>query len=201
MKRKLLLVISVILLVTKFACAQEAFVGQIVLFAGNFEPRGWAFCDGRILPIAQNTALFSLLGTTYGGDGRTTFALPDLRGRVPVGRGQGPGLSDYTLGESAGEESVTLLATEMPAHAHGLNNMQITCDNTAATSNSPVSTIPAKISNGTNSYSTTTNASMHTSNNMIGTSPAGGSQPHNNNKPYLAVNYIIALQGIFPPRN
>lgn len=201
MKRKLLLILTAFLLSIEFAGAQNAFIGQIVLFAGNFAPRGWAFCDGRILPISQNAALFSILGTYYGGDGKTTFALPDLQGRVPVGAGQGPGLSDYMLGESAGQESVTLIVTEMPAHVHGLSNMQVVCDNTNATSNSPVNTIPAKISNGANSYSTTTNASMHASQGNIGTLPAGGSQPHNNNKPYIAVNYIIALQGIFPPRN
>ena len=200
MKRKLFLIATVFILSIEFLAAQDAFVGQIVLFAGNFEPRGWAFCDGRLLPISQNTALFSLLGTTYGGDGRSTFALPDLRGKVPVGAGQGPGLSDYMLGESAGEESVTLLQIEMPAHAHALSNLQVNCDNSSATSNSPVNTIPAVITNTSDSYSTTKNASMHTFQGNISSSVVGGSQPHNNNKPFVAVNYIIALQGIYPPR-
>lgn len=200
MKRKLLLIITAFLLSIEFASAQDAYLGQIILFAGNFEPRGWAFCDGRILQIAQNSALFSLLGTYYGGDGRTTFALPDLRGRVPVGAGQAPGLSNYELGESAGQESVALLVTQIPAHVHGLNNMQVACDNVTATSNSPANTIPAIVTNGANSYGTTKNALMHTSQGNIGTLPIGGSMPHNNNKPYVSVNYIIALQGVFPQR-
>ena len=201
MRRKLLLILTAFLLSIEFVGAQNAFIGQIVLFAGNIVPRGWEQCNGQLLAIQQNTALFSILGTTYGGDGRVTFALPDLRGRVPVGAGQGPGLSDYFLGESAGSETVTLLQTEMPAHVHGMSNMKVDCDNITATSNSPMGTIPAVVTNGGQSYGTTTNASMHPFQGNLTTSFVGSSQPHNNNKPYVVVSYIIATQGIYPPRN
>ena len=199
MKRKLLIIVTALLLSTEFASAQ--YIGQIVLFAGNFAPTGWAFCDGSILPILQNQALYSILGTTYGGNGTSTFALPDLRGKVPVGQGQGPTLSKYNLGQSGGVASVNLSVTEMPAHTHVMNNLPINCDNTTATSNSPVDAVPAIITNGTKSYSTTKNALMHTSVGNVGILPAGGSQPHNNIKPTIAINYIIALQGLYPPRN
>src|SRR5215211_4319727 len=115
----------------------EPFIGQIMLVPYNFAPRGWAFCAGQILPIAQNTALFSLLGTTFGGNGQTTFALPDLRGRAPIGQGQGPGLSNISLGEAAGTETVTLLSTNMPAHSH-----TVTCDGGGSSSLSPVANLP-----------------------------------------------------------
>jgi microcystin-dependent protein len=170
------------------------FIGQISLFAGNFAPRNWAFCNGQLLSIAQNTALFSILGTTYGGNGQTTFALPDLRGRVPIHAGQGPGLSSYTLGQAAGEENHTLIQNEMPAHTHGANAVA-----SGGNQASPASGLPAIESTGTSlDYSSAAaNASM--SGSMIGI--AGGSQPHNNMQPYLTVNYIIAVQGIFPSRN
>ena len=165
----------------------EPFIGSIILFAGNFAPRGWAFCNGQLLPIAQNTALFSILGTTYGGNGQTTFALPDLRGRVPLHPGTGPGLSQYTLGQSAGAETITLTSSEMPAHTHVQP-----ASNGDQTTNRPNAAVPAR--GGV--YAGTTDGSA-----LDPTSPAGGSQPHSNLQPYLAVNYIIALEGIFPSRN
>jgi microcystin-dependent protein len=162
------------------------FIGSIILFAGNFAPRGWAFCDGQLLPISQNTALFSILGTTYGGNGQTTFALPDLRGRHPIGPRQGPGLSDVVLGEESGTEHVTLSVNEMPAHTHSL-----LASNTEQDTNNPVGAVPAQ--GGVYGKTPTTT--------MGQPSVVGGSQPHNNRSPYLGLNYIIALQGIFPSRN
>jgi microcystin-dependent protein len=165
----------------------EPFLGQIMLFAGNFAPSGWALCDGQILSIQQNTALFSILGTTYGGNGTTNFALPDLRSRVPVHAGQGLGLSNYVLGQSAGEESVTLNVNEIPAHTHtqpATNGQQ--------TTNRPNTALPAE---GGVYSSTSDGSALHP------TSSTGGSQPHDNIQPYLTVNYVIALQGIFPSRN
>jgi microcystin-dependent protein len=174
----------------------EPYIGSIVLFAGNFAPRGWALCQGQLLPIAQNTALFSILGTTYGGNGQTTFALPDLRGRAPIGTGQGPGLSNITLGEQAGTENVTLLTTNMPAHNHTIN-----CDNNASSSLAPSGMIPGLSDNRNaevNIYSSNTpNAVMNPQ--TVGV--AGGSQPFNNRNPFLGINFIIALEGIFPSRN
>src|SRR5690554_4668029 len=178
----------------------EQFLGQIIMVGFNFAPRGWAFCDGRLLPIAQNAALFSLLGTTYGGDGRTTFALPDLRGRAAIGMGQGPGLSQRAQGEMSGAENVTLLHTQMPAHTHSL--MASTAD---GTTNAPVEAViavnkvPVDRSNVVNG-----NAFVQSSPNTVMNSQsigaAGGNQPHNNMQPYLAVNYLIALEGIYPSR-
>ena len=165
----------------------EPFLGSIIMFGGNFAPRGWALCNGQILPIAQNTALFSLLGTTYGGNGQTTFALPDLRGRVPVHPGQGPGLSSYSLGQSAGAESITLTAAEMPAHTHSQP-----ATNADQNTNRPNGAVPAR--GGV--YAGSTDGSA-----FDATTVAGGSQPHSNLQPYLAVNYIIALEGIYPSRN
>jgi hypothetical protein len=170
------------------------FIGQITIFAGNFAPRNWAFCNGQLLAIAQNTALFSILGTTYGGNGTTTFALPDLRGRVPIHFGQGSGLSNYVLGQFGGAENTTLLATQIPAHTHGVNAVA-----SGGNQASPAGGLPAIESTGTSlDYSSAaTNATMNAG--MIGT--AGGNQPHTNIQPYLTLNYIIALAGIFPSRN
>lgn len=168
----------------------DAFIGAIILFAGNFAPRGWAFCDGQLLSIAQNTALFSILGTTYGGDGRNTFALPDLRGRVPVHAGQGPGLPNITLGEEAGVPTVTLLITEIPAHNH-----LVAAFGSGGNSGAPNNGVPAKASEDI--YNSTADTTMAV--NMI--QPAGGSQPHDNMQPYLGLNFIICLEGIFPSRN
>ena len=174
----------------------EPYIGQIMLFAGNFAPRGWAFCQGQIMAIATNTALFSILGTTYGGNGQTTFALPDLRGRVPVGQGQGPGLSNYVLGEQSGSETVTLIITEVPAHTHLLN-----CNNAGPTVDNPNNALPAPLVDSSGAqvtgYATTANGLMAP--NAI--QPAGGSQPHQNLQPFTVLNYIIALEGIYPSRN
>ena len=167
-------------------------VGQICMFAGLFAPSGWAFCDGSLLPINQNQALFSLLGTTYGGDGRTTFALPDLRGRVPIGFGQGTGLSSYVIGQSGGEEAHQLSVNEMPSHNHSA-----AADNGGGTSATPVGNFPAINNEGIQHYGSNNNATMNAA--AIGNS--GGGQSHNNMQPYLAINFIIALQGIFPTQS
>ena len=168
----------------------DPFIGEIRLFAGNFAPRNWAFCSGQILSIAQNTALFSLLGTTYGGNGQTTFALPDLRGRVPMGRGQGPGLSPRDLGEVAGAENVTLTSNQIPAHRHALR-----ASTTAASVTTPGGALLGTTS--VNSYDTAS-ASVAMAPGAIGIT--GGSQPHNNMAPTQTLNYIIALFGVFPSR-
>src|SRR3954449_6617686 len=145
------------------------FIGQISLFGGNFAPRGWAFCNGQLLAVSQNTALFSILGTTYGGNGETTFALPDLRGRVPLHPGQGPGLSPYVLGENGGQENVTLNVTQLPAHTHAVSPR---ASNNAQTTNRPGGTIPAK--GGAYGGGVNSNMAPTTSD------PNSGSQPHHN---------------------
>lgn len=170
----------------------EPFLGQIMLVPYNFAPRGWAFCNGQILPIAQNTALFSLLGTTFGGNGQTTFALPDLRGRAALSSGQGPGLSSYDLGQVGGTESETLTINQMPQHNH-----LVTANTEGSNSNSPNGAVPGDTSVG-NIYATvlgsaTMNVGMITN--------TGGSQPFALLSPYLVLNYCIALEGIFPSRN
>ena len=168
----------------------EPFLGEIRLISFGFPPKGWAFCVGQLLPINQNQALFSILGTTYGGDGRTTFALPDLRDRTAINFGQGPGLSNYVLGQNGGQPAVTLTIPEMPAHTHqaqGNNSpgaASVVNGNWAASTANAYSTVPA-------------NAVMDPS--AVGLE--GNSQPHQNMPPYLAVNYVIALVGIFPSRN
>lgn len=186
-------------------------LGEIMLVPYNFAPRGWAFCDGQILAISQNTALFSLLGTTYGGNGQTTFALPDLRGRVPMHAGQGPGLSSYTLGEVAGNENTTLLVSQMPAHTHvmTLGNLAATARvrNTAGNSASPVGNVAAAEAAGvTATYSNLSpDASMAAGAIALSGVPAAGvagsSQPFSIVQPYLTLHYCIALEGIFPSRN
>lgn len=166
--------------------ADDPFVAEINLFPYNFCPRGWAWCDGQLLPISQNTALFSLLGTNYGGNGTTNFALPNLNGRVAMHPGQGPGLSWHVLGEEGGSETVTLLPSEIPAHAHTLQ-----ASPSAATSANPATAVPG----------TTEPTVYHPSSSATGLlQPAGGGQPHNNMQPYLTLYYAIALQGIFPSR-
>jgi microcystin-dependent protein len=186
------------------------FLGMIILVPYNFAPRGWAFCNGQILSIAQNTALFSLLGTTYGGDGRTTFGLPDLRGRVPISSGQGPGLNNVTLGELAGTETTTLLSTQMPAHTHVITLTQtITAKGQTAGGNSrsPAGNVPAMEASGvTATYSSlaTGLTAMGSFIDLTGTATAGiagNSQPVDIRNPYLTLNYCIALEGIFPSRN
>jgi microcystin-dependent protein len=165
---------------------------MISIFGFNFAPRGWAFCQGQILSIAQNTALFSLLGTTYGGNGQTTFALPDLRGRVPNSFGQGTGLQNYDLGEMSGAESVTLNVNQIPAHTHTFAPLSA---NATADAGKPNSNVPASVA----SYTAAANANgaMAAGN----TGPAGGSQPASILQPFLTLNFCIALQGIFPSRN
>ncbi|HYI01268.1 phage tail protein [Hyalangium sp.] len=174
----------------------EPFLGEIRLFGGNFAPRGWALCDGQILPIAQNTALFSILGTTYGGNGQTTFALPDLRGRAPLNWGTGPGLTPRSLGEASGVESVTLISSQMPAHNHAIEASTNQGDQF-----SPAGNVPAVLINQSgqpeNLYSPTPNSAMAPTSLSI----AGGSQPHQNMQPFLCVSFIIALEGIFPSRS
>ena len=167
----------------------EPFLGEIYLVAFNFSPRGYAFCAGQILPIAQNTALFSLLGTTYGGNGTTTFALPDLRGRVPVGRGQGPGLSNVNLGEVGGSENQTLTQNQMPAHGH-----QAAATQAAGTTTRPSGKVPAA------------GAAVYGDDGGVTMAPGfikntGGSQPFATRPPYLGLNYVIAIEGIYPSRN
>jgi len=168
----------------------EPFLGEIRPFPYGFAPRFWAFCSGQLLPINQNQALFSLLGTTYGGNGTTTFALPNLNDRVPIGAGTGPGLSSVNLGEQSGSSSVTLLSTQIPSHNHSVNVAG------AGTTTSPVGAIPAN-SPLHNIYDTAINTTMDPD--VI--EPAGGNQPHENMQPYLGINFCIALSGIFPSRN
>lgn len=172
----------------------DTFVGQLMLVPYNFPPRNWALTAGQLLPISQNTALFSLLGTMYGGNGQTTFALPDLRGRIPIGFGQGPGLSNYVQGEVAGTEQVTLLSSEMPQHTHSVN-----ADGTAGTTTTPVNGAPAKFAAGTPYAPGNSALNQQMSANMV--QLVGGSQPHNNLMPYLTLNWIICLNGVFPSRN
>ena len=177
----------------------EGTIAEIRMFAGTFAPRNWAFCAGQLLSISQNTALFSILGTTYGGNGQTTFALPDFRGRVSVGTGQGPGLSNINLGEQAGTETVTLLATQMPIHNHSINGVATGLANNAnPTGNAPGIGAVASDSAPVNMYNSGAPAAAMNPN-VCG--KAGGSQPHNNIQPYLGMNYIICLFGIFPSRN
>jgi Microcystin-dependent protein len=178
----------------------EPFLGQIMLVGFTFAPRGWAFCSGQLLPIAQNTALFSLLGTTYGGNGQTTFALPDLRGRVAVGMGQGPGLPQIFLGEVSGETAHTLLVTEMPSHNHSVRASTNTANSANPNGNS-LAVGQVTLQGTAETVSMYVNAAPNVSLNLQSELPAGGSQPHNNMQPYLGMNYVIALAGIFPSRN
>jgi microcystin-dependent protein len=169
----------------------DPFVAEIRIFPFNFAPKGWAFCDGQLLPLSQNTALFSLLGTTYGGDGKSTFALPDMQGNAPMHPGQGPGLSLHDLGETGGSQFVTLLESEMPAHSH-LESVSVQDGIEPA----PAGQLFAK-GIGINMYAAP-GALTQLSPNTV--APAGGSAPHNNMQPYLTFNFNIALQGVFPPR-
>jgi len=170
------------------------FVAEIRIFGFNFAPKGWAFCDGQILPLSQNTALFSLLGTTYGGDGKSNFALPNLQGSAPMQQGQGPGLSLRDLGETGGETTVSLLQSEIPSHTHTAS-----ASGGGGSANDPTggvwaATVIAR--QGTNTYGTAGGATMS----PVALSIAGGDQPHNNMMPYLTLNFCIALQGVYPPR-
>lgn len=170
----------------------DPFVAEIRIFPFNFAPKGWAFCDGQILPLSQNTALFSLLGTTYGGDGKSNFALPDMQGNVPMHPGQGPGLSLHDLGEMGGSSTVTLLESEMPSHAHFLMASNQPGEDPQAVGEAFGRSV------GTNLYQAS-NAGLVSMYNVAVT-PVGGSLPHNNLQPYLTLNFCIALQGVFPPR-
>ena len=167
----------------------DPFVAEIRIFPFNFAPKGWAWCDGQLMPLSQNTALFSLLGTTYGGNGKSNFALPDLQGRAPMHPGQGPGLSLHDLGETGGSETVTLLESEIPAHSHGLR----------ASLDDDDSTLPAAQAPGQLSVIyAPAGALVPMAPEAL--PPAGGDQPHNNLQPYLTFYFNIALQGVFPPR-
>jgi len=171
----------------------DPFVAEIRIFPFNFAPKGWAVCDGQILPLSQNTALFSLLGTTYGGDGKSNFALPNLQGAAPMHPGQGPGLSLHDLGEAGGTDAVTLLESELPAHTHPLRADTID----PADTNVPSPTASLAVSTGGTLYQTSANTQLAPQ----ALTPAGGDQPHNNLMPYLTLTYCIALQGVYPPRN
>jgi microcystin-dependent protein len=173
----------------------DPFVAEIRIFAGNFAPTGWALCDGQLMPISQNTALFSLLGTNYGGDGKSTFALPNLQGCAPLQQGQGPGLSLRDLGETAGEPSVTLLQNEMPAHSHSVQGAG------GNDRSSPVNSVWAAGQKGFGNVYAPSNPATNLQMSPLATSIVGGNLPHNNMMPYLGLTFIIALQGVFPPRS
>ena len=181
----------------------EPYLGVITVFAGNFAPINYMFCQGQLLQISQYDALYSLIGTTYGGDGQSTFALPDFRGRVAVHQGQGPGISDfYVIGQVGGTENITLTTANLPAHTHGFTALT---GNQPVSANggdqaTPVSNVPA-VTTGINSYNSSGTGAMTPTTNSIATPISGGSQPFNNTSPVLAMNYIIAVEGIYPSRN
>ncbi|MBL4605762.1 MAG: phage tail protein [Flavobacteriaceae bacterium] len=195
----------------------DPMMASIIIFAGNFAPRGWAYCDGALLPISSYSALFSLLGTTYGGDGRTSFGLPDLRGRVALGPRSGPGLSTYRLGQRGGEQSHVLTISQMPNHNHLTTNtasadQHVSLSATSAVRNVPnVGDVPAaanyadglatKTVNNFGPATGLVNGQTLSGNAGLTINNNGGQQGHNNIQPYLAINYIIALQGFFPSRN
>lgn len=172
----------------------EPFLGQMIMFGGNFAPRGWAYCEGQLLPISQNTALFSILGTTYGGDGRTTFALPDLRGRSPIQHGTGPGLPTFRLGQRGGNENTTLTVNNIPSHDH-----QIMVTNSLATTDAAKGNYLAKRTSGDDLIYDTVSPDKALGANAV--SNTGGGMSFSNRSPYLVVSFIIALQGTFPSRN
>ncbi|MBZ9922439.1 tail fiber protein [Mesorhizobium sp. BR1-1-7] len=172
----------------------DPFVAEIRIFPFNFAPKGWAWCDGQLLPLSQNTALFSLLGTTYGGNGTSNFALPDLQGSAPMHPGQGPGLSLHDLGETGGSETVSLLESEIPMHNH---TMRATVENGTQGTLTPGITLATSIGGAVFQKATNVNLVAMSPNALA---PAGGDQPHNNLQPYLTCNFCIALQGVFPPR-
>jgi len=171
----------------------EPLIGEIKMFASNFAPRGWAFCDGQLLPVSQNNALFSLIGTLYGGDGRTTFGLPDLRGRVPMHAGDGPGLSGRKLGQRGGQENVTLTEAQMPSHTH------TTTTKASSSARGIQSNTPKNAYWGPGSYTTSSNVNMAAD--AVVTSNTGGGVPVSNVQPYTVINFIICLEGIFPSRS
>ena len=186
----------------------DPYLAEVRILPGNFAPKGWALCNGQLMPISQNTALFSLLGVTYGGDGKSTFALPDLRGRVAVGQGQGPGLSPYQMGEVTGTENTTLLSTQMPSHTH-VPTLSVTAalhaEGINGTDNNPNGKM---LASGTGIYvapDVANNRTMAAESIVVTSSltiaQTGGSQPFSILQPLLGVNYSIAIEGIFPPRN
>ncbi|MCW3070464.1 MAG: phage tail protein [Bacteroidetes bacterium] len=181
----------------------EPYLANITIFAGNFAPRSWMFCQGQLLAIAQYDALFALIGTTYGGDGQTTFALPDMRGRIANNQGQGPGLSNYVLGQMSGTENVSLTSAQMPIHNH--SQLTFTGNppalNAAGTTDNPNNAFPAAATGSSNYASSDSGDALQPSSCVSITTVAGGSQPVNIISPYLAMNYIIAVEGIFPSRN
>jgi len=194
------------LVLSKTASASEPFIAQITMFGGNFAPRNWAFCNGQLLAISQNQALFALLGTTYGGDGRTSFGLPDLRGRVAIHPGTGPGLSTYKLGQKGGVETVTLTTAQMPSHTHTITAIA-TAKGTdvAGDSETPAASFHAK-KNRTDQYNSTAaapNVDMKADSVAVTATAAdtGDNGAHTNIQPFLGINHIIALEGIFPSRN
>jgi microcystin-dependent protein len=172
----------------------EPFIGEIRMFGGNFAPSGWAFCNGQLLPISENDALFNLIGTTYGGDGQDTFGLPDLQGRIPIHAGTGPSGNTYQLGEKAGVETVTLTTNQIPIHSHG----PAQASSSDGTQSSPTNGVWAKSSLGAYSSGSAT-VSMNVQ--ALSLSVAGGSQPHDNMMPFLAISFIISLFGVFPSQN
>jgi microcystin-dependent protein len=174
----------------------DPYLGEIRIFAGNFAPKGWALCDGQLMAISQNTALFSLLGTMYGGDGKSTFALPGLQGRVPIDQGQGPGMSQRVVGENGGSSTVTLLVTGMPSHPH-VAGCQTNPGGLPAPTNNVWSGLPGRPTPPP--VYTTAGPNTNMSPQALG--QTGGSLPHNNMSPYLGLTFIIALQGVFPTRN
>lgn len=184
----------------------DPLLASIIMFGGTFAPKGWAFCNGQQMSIAQNTALFSLLGTTYGGNGQSTFGLPDLRGRVPMhiggSSGAGPGLNPHSLGEMAGQETVTLLVSEMPQHTHTVTSSSNPATTQDGDTRNPANAAFAKEAAGvTATYNSTATPDTAMKGPTVTLAQAGGGQPHNNMQPYTAVNFIIALQGVFPSRN
>ncbi|MDQ5929487.1 MAG: hypothetical protein QG594_1266 [Bacteroidota bacterium] len=196
-------ILLMFLLASKFAYSQQPYVGEVRLFAGNFAPNGWFFCDGQLLPISEYDTLFMLIGTTYGGDGQTTFALPDLRGRVPIGMGQGPGLSNRILGEKAGQETITLTTANMPQHNH---EGRIVVSNTNATTQTPTTTTAIANSGTLSGRTYSSNLSYNTGGNnttlqTVVTQSTGTSVPVKITKPSLGINYIISAFGIFPSPN
>lgn len=171
----------------------DPFVAEIRIFPFNFAPKGWAFCDGQILPLSQNTALFSLLGTTYGGDGKSNFALPNLQGSAPLHPGQGPGLQLFDLGQAGGVETITLIESEIPSHTHLVQASDFPADRTVPD--------PASIMGASSGGSLYANPANLVTMAFQALAPAGGGLPHNNMMPYLTLNFCIALQGVFPPRS
>lgn len=172
----------------------DPFVAEIRIFPFNFAPRGWAWCDGQLLPLSQNTALFSLLGTTYGGNGKSNFALPDLQGRAPMHPGQGPGLSLHDLGETGGSATVSLLESEIPSHTHAMR-----ASNDASNTNNPAGALVARpFGRGNNIFNAANTNRVSMAPQAL--APAGGDLPHNNMQPFLTFYFCIALQGVFPPR-